>query len=190
MLPPAALTLSAMKSSWACIEPPMRYKIRAAKAAKMKQVPVCFSPRRGYPPWWGLPFRLSLFFRTMTRSKMVDWRPWRPLTRENEVERCRSQLLRIKRKNENRTFCLTRVPTTSRNVPIGPISNLGTRKNLCEYLLAGFCHRIRLGCLILLIAGATTISQKYGATSIPSNLVVVVCYCTLRVYVEYCTKTT
>ena len=58
-----------------------------------------------------------------------------------------------------------------RNVPMGPIPDMGTRKNLCEYLLAGFCHRIRLGCLILLIAGATTISQKYGATSIPSNLV-------------------
>ena len=55
---------------------------------------------------------------------------------------------------------------------MGPISDLGTRNNLCEYLLAGFCHRIRLGCLILLIAGATTISQKYGATSIPSNLVI------------------
>ena len=55
---------------------------------------------------------------------------------------------------------------------MGPISDLGTRNNLCEYLVvAGFCHRIRLGCLILLIAGATTISQKYGATSIPSNLV-------------------
>ena len=169
MPPPSALKLSAMKLSWACIEPPMRHKIRAAKAAKMKQMPVCFSPRRRYLPWWGIPFWLSLFFRTMTGSKMVDWRPWRPLTRENEMDHnfCG---LREKMKTGRSVWHGSQRPLKMSQW--GPYPTWATGTTIVStYYIAGFCHRIRLGCLILLIAGATTISQKYGATSIPSNLV-------------------
>ena len=52
-------------------------------------------------------------------------------------------------KNENWTFCLTWVPATTQNDTMVPISDLGTRNNLYEYHLAGFCRRIRLSCLIL-----------------------------------------
>ena len=48
----------------------------------------------------GVPLLVLIVFNAMMASKMVDWQPWRPLTRENEVEQCRSQFLRIARKTK------------------------------------------------------------------------------------------